>query len=186
MKQILEAAKDIQDFFEEMEWKFCFIGGISLQVWGIPRNTNDADLTLITGIGNEEEFLTAILDRFESRISEDPLSFFLSRRVVLINIGGVGIDISLGALEFEELAVERSTYHEFLPDIVLKVCSPEDLIVFKAFANRLKDWADIDNILSVQTDLDWGYVDKYLAPLVEIKEEPEILATLNKIRTDHN
>jgi hypothetical protein len=101
---------------------------------------------------------------------------------LFINIGGVGIDISLGALKFEELAVERSTYHEFLPEIVLKVCSPEDLIVFKAFANRLKDWADVENILSVQKHLNWLYIYEYLRPLVEIKEEPEILTTLEKLR----
>lgn len=183
MKQILEAAKEIQDFFEEKGWKFCFIGGISLQVWGIPRNTNDADITLITGIGSEEEFVRDILDRFQSRISVAPLEFFLPRRIVLINIGGVGVDISLGALEFEELAVERATYHEFLPGIVLKVCSPEDLIVFKAFANRLKDWADIENVLSVQTNLDWNYIGVHLSPLVELKEEPEILTTLKHLRT---
>ncbi len=86
------------------------------------------------------------------------------------------------ALEFEELAVRRSTYHEFLPEIVLKVCSPEDLIVFKAFANRLKDWADIENVLSIQTNLDWNYIHEHLTVLVELKEEPEILDTLNKIR----
>jgi Nucleotidyltransferase of unknown function (DUF6036) len=182
MKQILEAAKEIQDFFEEKDWKFCFIGGISLQAWAIPRNTNDADITLITGIGSEDQFIGDILAKFESRITDDPMGFFLSRRIVLVNIGGVGIDISLGALEFEELAVERSTYHEFLPEIVLKVCSPEDLIVFKAFANRLKDWADIENVLSIQTKLDWNYIHQHLSVLVELKEEPEILTTLNNLR----
>ncbi|CAN5368242.1 hypothetical protein BH10ACI2_BH10ACI2_26060 [soil metagenome] len=184
MKQVLEAAKEIQDFFEENGWQFCFIGGISLQAWAIPRNTNDADITLLTGIGSEEVFIRSILDRFESRITKDPLDFFLRHRIVLINIGGVGIDISLGALEFEESAVKRSTYQEFLPTISLKICSPEDLIVFKAFANRLKDWADIENILSVQKDLDWGYIAVNLEPLVELKEEPEILITLKKLRSN--
>ncbi|MFN0279718.1 MAG: nucleotidyl transferase AbiEii/AbiGii toxin family protein [Pyrinomonadaceae bacterium] len=183
MKQVLEAAKEIQTFLEEQRWKFCFIGGISLQAWAIPRNTNDADITLLTGIGSEEQFIETLLERFTSRINDDQLEFFLQRRVVLINIGGVGIDISLGALEFEESAVKRSTYHDFLPGIRLRVCSPEDLIVFKAFANRLKDWADVESVLSVQTDLDWRYIDKYLSQLVELKEEPEILTTLNRLRT---
>jgi hypothetical protein len=184
MKQVLEAAKEIQNFLEEKEWKFCFIGGIALQVWAIPRNTNDADITLMTGIGSEEEFIRAILKRFDSRINDDPIGFFLQRRVVLLNIGGVGIDISLGALDFEESAVERSMYKELLPDVTLRVCSAEDLIVFKAFANRLKDWADVENILSVQSNIDWNYVEKHLTLLVELKEEPEILITLNRLRTN--
>ena len=182
MKQVLDAAKEIQDFFEEKNWKFCLIGGISLQVRAIPGNTNNADITLLTGIGSEEEFIRVLLEKFESRIVDDPIGFSLRHRVVLINIDGVGIDISLGALEFEESAVERATYQEFLPGIILKVCSPEDLIVFKAFANRLKDWADIENVLSIQTNLDWKYVIEQLSPLVELKDEPEILTTLNNLR----
>jgi len=186
MKQVLEAAKGIQDFFDENGWRYCFIGGVALQRWAIPRNTNDADITLLTGIGSEEDFISTILAKFKSRITDDPLSFFLLRRVVLIEIGGVGIDISLGALAFEELAVNRSSMHEFLPGISLRTCTAEDLVVFKSFANRLKDWADIESVLSLQTDLDWEYIDKQLSPLAELKEEPEILETLSKLRKQNN
>ena len=182
MKQVLEAAKEVQDFIESEGWDFCFIGGIALQRWAIPRNTNDADITLMTGIGPEEDYIRALIDRFESRIVEDPVGFFLSRRIVLVRLGNVGIDISLGAMTFEELAVERSSYHYFLPHIQLKTCSPEDLIVFKAFANRLKDWADVESVVFVQKTLDWDYILGQLSPLVELKEEPEILDKLASIR----
>ena len=182
MKLVLEAAREIQEFCEDNDWRFCFIGGIAVQRWAVPRNTNDVDLTLLTGIGNEEVFITRLLDRFESRIKEDALRFALTRRVVLIQSGDVGIDISLGALEFEELAVKRSTYFSFTPETILKTCSAEDLIVFKAFANRLKDWADIESILRLQRDLDWSYVDSQLKPLVDLKEEPEITGQLEKLR----
>jgi len=30
MKQVFQAAQQIQDFFDENDWKFCFIGGIAL------------------------------------------------------------------------------------------------------------------------------------------------------------
>ena len=185
MKQVLEAAKEVQSFLESHDWDFCFIGGIALQTWGKPRNTNDADLTLLTGIGSEREFVDQLLSIFESRIKEYPEEFFVQHRVVLISVGGVGIDISLGALKFEELAVQRSSYREFLPGLELKVCSPEDLIVYKAFANRLKDWADIENILNIQSELDWNYIETQLFPLVELKEEPEIISTLEKLRIKH-
>jgi hypothetical protein len=77
--------------------------------------------------------------------------------VLLLQIENVGIDVSLGALFFEENAVRRASKFEFLKNISLKTCSAEDLIVYKAFADRLQDWADIQNILSVQTKLDWAY-----------------------------
>ncbi len=182
MKQVLGVALEVQEFCDLNRWEFCFIGGISLQRWAIPRNTNDVDITLMTGFGDEEVFVTRLLERFTSRIETDALEFFVPRRIVLIQSGNVGIDVSLGALEFEQCAVARSTKFEFAPGIVLRTCSAEDLVVFKAFADRLKDWADIESVLKVQESLDWTYIEEQLVPLVELKEEPEIISRLNRIR----
>lgn len=182
MKLVLETAKEVQDYCEKNGWAFCFIGGIALQRWGIPRNTLDVDLTLLTGIGPEEEVTRKILESFKSRIDENPLGFFLPRRIVLVSRNNVGIDISLGATGFEESSIERSSYFEFIKGIKLRTCSAEDLIVHKAFANRLKDWADIENVISVQEILDWGYIYENLKPLAELLYAPEILTDLEKIR----
>lgn len=64
MKQVLEAAQQIQNFFDENDWKFCFIGGIALQRWAMPRLTNDADLTLLTGFGSENFLLIKYCKNF--------------------------------------------------------------------------------------------------------------------------
>ena len=181
MKQVFEAAQEVQDFFDENGWQFCFIGGIALQRWAKPRLTNDADLTLLTGFGSEEIFIDKILEKFESRI-ENPKEFALRNRILLLQIKNIGIDVSLGALFFEENAVNRAISYEFLPKIKLRICTAEDLIVFKAFAARSQDWVDIENILIVQPKLDWNYIFDQLAPLVELKEEPEILTKLESLR----
>jgi hypothetical protein len=181
MKLVFEAAQQIQDFFDENKWQFCFIGGIALQRWAKPRLTNDADLTLLTGFGSEEFFIDKILEKFQSRL-ENPKDFALQSRILLLKIGNVGIDISLGALFFEESAVNRAVFYQFTPNVKLRICTAEDLIVFKAFADRTQDWADIENILIVQEKLDWKYIFEQLAPLVELKEEPEILTRLENLR----
>lgn len=94
--------------------------------------------------------------------------------------GGVGLDIVLGELPFEETAL-----FVFPPAIPLRTCSAEDLIVLKAFAARDKDWVDIDGILVRQaSDLDWNYIDAQLGPLVELKEEPGTLDTLAEKRRE--
>lgn len=181
MKQIFEAAQEVQSFFDENEWQFCFIGGVALQRWAKPRLTNDADLTLLTGFGSEEVYIDKILAKFRSRIGEAK-EFALRSRILLLQINNVGIDISLGALFFEESAVQRAVLFEFLPNIKLKICTAEDLIVFKAFADRSQDWADIENIVIVQRALDWQYINQQLAPLIELKEAPEILDKLANLR----
>jgi hypothetical protein len=185
MKKIFDAAQKIQEFFEDNNWQFCFIGGIALQRWAKPRLTNDADLTLLTGFGEEEKFIDKILENFNSRV-ENPKEFSLRSRVVLLQIDEVGIDISLGAFFFEEMATKRATKYSFTKDICLTTCSAEDLIVFKAFANRTKDWADVENILSYQSKLDFPYIYEQLTPLVELKEEPEILTKLRKLQDETN
>ena len=64
---ILKAALDLQHFCESRNWDFCFIGGLAVQPWGDPRATQDADLSLLTGFGNEEELVDQLLAMMKKR-----------------------------------------------------------------------------------------------------------------------
>jgi len=178
--RLLEAADSVQRFCQEQGWRFCIIGGLALQRWGEPRLTRDIDIDVFTGFGGETEVIRALLERFDSRI-ENAAELALERRVLLLRTkSGIGIDLALGALPFEESAVRRATFFPFTPDISLLTCSAEDLIVFKAFADRGQDWVDIENILVRQgRKLDWSYVQSQLKPLVDLKEAPHILDRLD-------
>jgi hypothetical protein len=94
----------------------------------------------------------------------------------------------MGAMPFEERAVERASEFRIQEDVTLTTCSAEDLIVFKAFADRAKDWLDIEGIAIRQHGrLDEGLIWAELAPLLELKEAPEaagrLRATLARART---
>lgn len=182
MNLIFKAAKEICDFFSTNGWSFCIIGGLANQCWGEPRTTHDVDLTLLTGIGSEEYYSRKILERFKSRIP-DALAFSLKNRVLLIESAeGIPLDISFGALPFEEEMISRSSDFEFMPGMVLKICSAEDLFVMKAFASRPKDWIDAEGISKKQKNrLNIKYIMKHLEELSELKEEPEIIAKARKI-----
>lgn len=96
---------------------------------------------------------------------------------------GIGIDISLGAFPFEEEMIEQAEYQKYFTEIWLKICSAEDLVVLKAFADRKKDWSDIESVLIKQNNFNWNYIFE-LEPLVELKEAPEILTKLGKLRIE--
>lgn len=183
MLEVYRAAADLQRRFQDHGWRFCLIGGLALQRWGEPRETIDVDVTLLTGFGGEKSFVSEILSWYEPRVA-DPVAFALHNRVLLVQASsGVGIDIALGGMPFEQSAVDRSTAYEFAPGIRLLTASAEDLIVMKAFASRPKDWVDVEGILIRQRgQLDWAYVEIQLGPLVELKEEPEILRRLADMR----
>jgi hypothetical protein len=161
------------------------IGGIALQRWGEPRETVDVDLTLLTGFGGEGPFIEILLNQFEPRI-ENAAEFAGANRVLLLRApSGVGLDIALGGLPFEESVVARSTAFMFPGDARLRTCSAEDLIVLKSFASRPKDWLDVEGVLIRQAGrLDWPYIWSQLKPLAELKEAPEILVELDKRRIE--
>ncbi len=90
----------------------------------------------------------------------------------------------MGGLPFEQLVVERASPFEFLPDIVLVTCSAEDLVVLKSFADRPRDWVDVESVIGRQPSvLDWAYIERSLSPLAELKESPEILVRLRRLRS---
>ena len=121
MNELCSVALEVQRECEKRGWKFCFIGGLAVQHWGEPRFTRDVDLTLLTGFGGEETYIDPLLEVFEPRI-EACREFALQNRVLLLKSAeGIGIDIALGALPFEEEAARRSRLVEVEPDAVLRL-----------------------------------------------------------------
>ena len=179
----LNAALAVQRFCLDREWPFAFIGGVAVQRWGEPRVTQDVDLTLFVGFGGDEAPIQGLLAAFAGRIP-DAAEFARNRRVLLLQSGdGIGIDVALGGFPFEEEVTRRSTFEEFLPHVRLKVCTAEDLIVFKVFADRPQDWVDVERVIVRQTGhLDWPYIRRQLGPLAELKEAPELMIRLEECR----
>jgi hypothetical protein len=182
MKSLFLVAADLETFLIEQGWRYCFIGGLALQRWGQPRLTNDIDLTILAGFGNEAVYIDALLGRYHARIPEGR-GFALKHRVLLLQSrDGIPIDVALGGIAFEEQVVARATRYEFLPDLSLLTCSAEDLIVLKAFADRPRDWGDVETIIArQQARLEWDYIFEQLEPLCQVKEAPEIMDRLCRL-----
>lgn len=180
---VIQAAAELQSVCLAEGWQFCFIGGIAVLRWGEPRETVDVDLTLLTGFGAEEPFIERLLQRFEARVA-DAAEFARGKRVLLLKSQhGVGLDVSFGALPFEELMIARSSIFDYPVNTPLRTCSAEDLIILKAFADRPQDWVDIERVIVRQAGkLDWNHIYEQLRPLLELKEAPEIIERLKRRR----
>jgi len=186
MNELSQLAAELGYFCDKRGWRSCVIGGFAVQHWGEPRMTMDVDLSLLTGLGEEEDFVDEFLRHYDGRLP-DARNFALQNRVLLLrHSSGVGIDIALAALPFEESAVGRSVIIEVEPSCFVRLCTAEDLIVMKAFADRVIDWHDVRGIIVRQGlgNLDWNYINKQLAPLCEAKEQPEIVGRLQLLRQE--
>jgi hypothetical protein len=146
--------------------------------------TADVDLTVITGFGNEEPYVDALLAALQPRIA-DARAFALRHRTLLaITANGINADIALGAMPFEERAAERASYYELPGGASVTTCSAEDLVVHKAFAARDKDWLDIEGIVTRHGHvLDRTAIWDELLPLLELRDEPSIEPRLRQLLT---
>jgi predicted nucleotidyltransferase len=78
--------------------------------------------------------------------------------------------------------IQKATPFKFSPDCSLITCSAEDLIVLKAFADRPKDWNDVETIaMRQENNLNIEYITEQLTPLCDLKESPEIIVKLKKL-----
>ncbi len=180
--RLLEAAQEIQQFCRSRNWRFCFIGGIAVQRWGEARLTRDADLTVYTGIGDELRYIEALLGAFKSRI-EGGREFALGHRVLLLRASnGIPLDVTLGALPFEDKAVASARAEEIVAGVRLQLAPPGALVVFKVFADRPQDWLDVEGIIVKSGRLiDWNDVRADLAALLDLKGDTTALGRLDEL-----
>lgn len=184
MVDLIEEAFRLQAFLENHQRQFCFIGGVAVQNWGEPRLTRDIDISLRTGFGGEEPNVDLLLGAYLPRI-QDARGFALAHRVLLLRSpGGIGIDVSLAALPYEQIVIDRALLVELLPGKKLRLCSPEDLLIMKAFAGRETDIRDARSTVVRQGDdrLDWPYIETHLAQFADLKDDPGLMDQLRRIR----
>jgi hypothetical protein len=183
MSPQINAAIEVQAFFNRRGWRYCIIGGMALIRWGDPRATLDVDLSLLVELGREKDYVEGILSTFTSRI-DDARQFAIQNRVLLVTASnGVPLDISLAALPFEERMIKRASEFEFTPRVKLVTTSAADLVTLKAFAGRDQDWLDIKGVIVRQgAALDWQLIDTELELLCNAIEEPEPLDRLRELR----
>lgn len=182
MIQLFREARAVQDTLDGQGWRFCFIGGLAVQHWGEPRATRDLDISLFAGFGQEAGIVDRLLALYPPR-RPDARDFALRHRVLLLATPtGIPIDLALAGLAFESEMIDRAVEVEFLPSVRLRICSAEDLVVLKAFADRPQDQADLLGIARRRgRTLDWVAVLARLGPLAEAKEDLEILQTMRAL-----
>ncbi|MGC9258737.1 MAG: nucleotidyl transferase AbiEii/AbiGii toxin family protein [Phycisphaerae bacterium] len=182
---VILAAAEVEAFCRDHGWQFCFIGGVAVQRWGMPRFTQDVDLTLMATWGTEATFIDILLEKFSARLS-NARNFALEHRVLLAKTAtGIDLDIALGAFPFEEASTGRATLWPVNDQITLTTCSAEDLIIHKVFAGRDRDWSDVDSVLVRQRGkLNLAHIQHELPPLLELKDDAESFEKLQRLITD--
>ncbi len=158
------------------------IGGVAASLLGRPRATRDVDVVILAGDTDLESLLNSSREYGFTPGRPDAVRFAATSRVLQIQheSDGIGVDISLGILPFEEEMIARSVRVR-IQDIEIPLARAEDLIVMKTLAFRPGDVTDIESLLDVNPRVDMRRVRRWVGRLAEALEEPEIAERLETL-----
>ena len=180
-KDLLPVLSSLAEWFDDQNVPYAIIGGVAIGLISQPRETQDIDAVAWLDLVDLPILLSSAAQfGFVSRLA-DPQAFAEKSRMVLLTHTqtGLSVDVSCGTLPFEREMIDRAI--EFKIDqLVLKVATPEDLLITKAVAHRGKDLMDIENLLAVYRDLDLSRVRNWVKQFADILEMPELLADLDQ------
>jgi hypothetical protein len=164
-----------QRLIDRLDGQGLIIGGIAASLLGRARVTADVDVLLMA----PDLDIAAVLELartegLEPRIA-DAGGFAGRSRVLLLRhvTTGIPVDVSLGLLPFEAEAIRRGTLHD-VGSLVVRLPTPEDLIIMKAVAHRSQDLFDIEAIVQANPSLDHARVRAWVREFADVLDMPEL------------
>lgn len=176
------AIESLNRLLEKHNQRGVIIGGVAVGLLGKPRFTADIDAVFLLSIQDVPQFLD--LARSEGIVPREENAEVRARknRVLLLRHfpTNTDIDISLGIMPFEEEMVKRGSIKSFA-NLSVRLPTPEDLIIMKAVAHRLKDLDDIRSIVDNNPNLDLARIKTWVAEFATVLETPELWGQIEAV-----
>lgn len=183
MNDLIDSVIAFQDFLKKESIPVMAIGGIAVAVWGEPRLTRDIDMKVLISRDKRGKLLT-ILRTFTPLQEDSDESFRRLGLAFFRDSNGVRIDVMLADTIFDETAIGRALDIDFTLEKKIRVCTAEDLIVYKMLSTRTKDRADVESVVQKQGDaLDDTYIENWLKQFEEALADSTLIRDFRKIRT---
>jgi hypothetical protein len=179
---VLLLLADFQQACAELGVGWYLFGAQAALLYGSPRLTADADLTVQLGKLPTVALVQALAQHgFDLRIT-DP-AFVRTTRVlpVLHRSSSFPADVVLGGPGLEEAFLGRAVVRD-VHGLKVPVASAEDLVVMKVLAGRRKDEDDIVAVLSAQrVKLDLALIRGTLRDLSEALAQDDLLPSFERL-----
>ena len=162
------------------------IGGLAVSVWGQPRLTRDVDVKVLAQ-RDDRAWLLELLDDYIP-LHADPDAAFQRHGVAFFqDIDGTRIDILLAETHFDETAVGRAKTVDLQPGQSARVCTAEDLIIYKMVSPRTQDYVDVEGMIQRQGDaLDDAYIEKWLREFEQALDDSTLVAEYHRLRARYS
>lgn len=156
------------------------IGGVANLVWGVPRTTQDVDVTAAIPDSRLDEVIAGFGEALDV-LPEDPRAFLSETQVLPLSTrGGVRVDLIRAGLPYEEEAIRRAVVRS-VGGLEMRVATAEDLVIHKLASKRPRDLEDAVGVLRRQRGkLDRSYLDGLVRSLSDALDEPAIWETYER------
>lgn len=183
LEPLLDALDALQHLLLRFDNKGVIIGGAAVSILGRARFTEDVDAVILLSNKDLPRLLELAKEQeIEPRV-DNAVDFARKNRVLLLKHTptDTSVDISLGALPFEEEMVERGVLYEVDQALQLRLPTPEDLVIMKAIAHRPKDLEDIRTIVEKYPNMDLQRIEKWIKAFGDVLETPDLWGMIESL-----
>lgn len=170
-----EVIKQLTDILDELRIGYAIGGSIASSIYGTPRFTLDADITVQPFLPVAQQLYEKLKDSFyiSKEVMYQAISSHSSFNIIHFETA-FKIDLFIAHSEFDKLTLTRSKKNKIEESIdkSFSLVSPEDIILLKLKWYKQSDcvserqWSDILGVLSVQKDnLDFDYLKTWAKKL---------------------
>ena len=185
MENLFQSILSLQQRLSDEEILSIVIGGLAVAAWGEPRLTRDVDLKVMLSRQDADRLLDILSTDYVSLTSQ-PQKMLRGQGLLFVqDISGTRLDIMLADTPYDILAIERGRDVEVQPGVIIRVCSPEDLIIYKIISTRLRDHEDVRGIVRRRGNaLDHGYVLNWLKQFEEALADSTLVEEYKRLRRE--
>lgn len=154
----IETLEQFIAWLESQAVDYALIGGLAAGYWGEERFTKDIDFTVILSASQWAQLLS--IARTNSDITIDQIceeAGYDVPHLLRIRYKQYPIDLLISLTPFQESLVQRAVTVTRGKSLV-RMATPEDVIVTKLIANRPQDIVDVSKIVRRLSDLDQDYI----------------------------
>ncbi len=183
MNPLYQAVVKLQQRLSSAGIESAVIGGIAVSMWARPRATEDADFKVLLDRDGAEDLLHVLQPDY-TPMQANPVAALRRNGVLFVtDSSGVRLDLQLADVSLDEAAIQRAQLIELEPGLSARVCSAEDLLIYKIISTRPLDQIDVENIVRSQGDkLDDQYVLHWLRQLEQALDDSTLVATYQRLR----
>jgi len=182
MDNLLLSIQKIQKLLNDATIPSVVIGGIAIAAWGEPRLTRDVDLKILLSRDEREHLLSMLKTGYKMLISNPDEALRKQGLVFIQDDLGTRLDLMLADTPYDRLAIRRGKDVEIQPGIKIRLCTPEDLIIYKLISTRLRDHEDASSVIQRQgSSLDEKYILHWLKQFEQAFDDSTLIDEYSRL-----